>query len=322
MIVMIGCIAEETASLHCYIRSCTNDAEAQGRGYTGPDADVARGMEGDGMGSTHGEPQPTHARIDVGAVTLHIAQWASHGPSLLLLPAMTQTWDAWLPVIPALVKHFSIVAVDLRGHGASDHPPTGYHLRDYADDVVALTAALGLGWEQPAVIGHSLGGSVARVTEAQHPGWARRIVIEDTPPRLDRADPRVTLLAKGYLKMLAMPRDAVEEHFRRVNRGWDEGRVRRAADASTGTAPGVLEAYLAQDEPLTLAESVAAVRCPVLLLYGDTASGGFVSDADASLYRDTLPDGRATQITSAGHSLHARKPHEFIESVLPFLLDN
>lgn len=262
--------------------------------------------------------EPTHERIDIGPVALHIARWPSDGPPLLLLHAMTQAWDAWLPVIPALVKHFSVVAADLRGHGQSDHPAAGYHLSDYAADVAALTDALG--WRCPAVIGHSLGGSVARVAEARHPGWAGRIVIEDTPPRLDRPDARVTLLAKGYLKMHAMPPEEVEAHFRRVHPTWDEARVRDAARAATATAPAVLETYLARDEPLTLAESVAAVRCPVLLLYGDIASGGFVSDEDAALYLDTLPDGRAIQIPGAGHSLHARKPEAFARAVVPFLL--
>ncbi len=265
------------------------------------------------------ETAPTHERIAVGSVTLHVARWASDGPLLLLLPAMTQTWEAWLPVIPALVEQFSIAAVDLRGHGASDHPSTGYNLSDYAADIVALTEHLG--WKKPNVIGHSLGGSVARIAEAHSPGWAHRIVIEDTPPRLDRADSRVVLLAKGYLKMLAMPMEDVEAHFRRVNRGWSDARIRAAAEAAQATAPGVLDAYLAQEEPLTLDASVAAVRCPVLLVYGDTASGGFVSDADAALYLDLLPDGRAIQIPGAGHSLHARKPDAFVQAVIPFLLD-
>ncbi len=269
------------------------------------------------MGAQQAENLPTHERINVGPIALHIARWPSERPPLLLLPAMTQTWDAWLPVVPALVEHFSVAAVDLRGHGASDHPETGYDLSDYAVDVVVLTERLG--WRRPNIIGHSLGGSVARVAEARNPGWARRIVIEDTPPRLDRSDPRVVLLAKGYLKMLAMPMAEVEAHFRRVNRGWSDARVREAARAAQATAPGVLDAYLAQGEPLTLDASVAAVRCPVLLVYGDTASGGFVSDADAALYLDTLPDGRAVQIPGAGHSLHARKPDAFARAVVPFL---
>jgi pimeloyl-ACP methyl ester carboxylesterase len=263
------------------------------------------------------QADPRHERVTVGAVTLHVARWFSEKPPLLLLPAMTQTWDAWLPVIPALATHFDIAAVDLRGHGASDHPESGYHLADYAADVVALTDALG--WQRPAVIGHSLGGSVARVAAARHPEWARRLVIQHPPPRLDRLDSRVVLLAKGYLTMLTRPLEASEAHFRRVNPTWTNAQVRAAAEASRATAPGVLQTYLAADEPLSLQETIGAIRCPVLLVYGDEASGGFVSDSDAALYLEYLPDGRAVQITGAGHSLHQRKPDEFIRAVLPFL---
>src|SRR5947209_15701559 len=134
-------------------------------------------LEGGLMHERREQNDPEHVRIAVGAIALHVARWPSKKPPLLLLPAMTQTWDAWLPVISALMPHFDIAAVDLRGHGESDHPEHGYHLAEYANDMAALTAALG--WRQPAVIGHSLGGSVARVTEARHPGWARRMVIED-----------------------------------------------------------------------------------------------------------------------------------------------
>lgn len=268
------------------------------------------------MGTT--ERAPTHARITVGPVTLHIARWHGDGPPLLLLPAMTQTWEAWLPVVPAFAAHFDVVAADLRGHGQSDKPAAGYHLADYAADVVALTHALG--WTKPVVIGHSLGGSVARVAAARTPNWARRIVIEDTPPHLDRPDPRVVLLAKGYLKMGAMPPEQVATHYRRVHPVWSDAHIQAATEAAMATDPGVLHTYLAADAPLTIAESIAAITCPVLLVYGDTKSGGFVSDADAQVYLDALPHGRAVQIPGAGHSLHARKPADFLATVLPFLL--
>lgn len=261
--------------------------------------------------------EPEHQRLPVGPVALHVARWRADAPPLLLLPAMTQTWEAWLPVIPHFAPHFDIAAVDLRGHGRSDKPETGYHLADYATDTAALTTALG--WRRPAVIGHSLGGSVARVTQARHPGWAARIVIEDTPPRLDARDGRVTRLAQAYLSMAAKPFAEIVAYYRRRNPTWDDIRIEEAARASRATARGVLETYLAGDEPLTLAETVGALHCPVLLVYGDEASGGFVSDADAALYLKHLPDGRAVQITGAGHSIHARTPDAFARAVLPFL---
>jgi pimeloyl-ACP methyl ester carboxylesterase len=52
-----------------------------------------------------------------------------------------------------------VVAVDLRGHGYSDKPPSGYGVENHVNDLLELIAALGL--ERPIMLGHSLGGSIA-----------------------------------------------------------------------------------------------------------------------------------------------------------------
>ncbi len=263
-------------------------------------------------------PLPVHRQIALNDVTLHVACWLTDKPPLLLLPAMTQTWDTWLPVVPTLAAHFAVVAVDLRGHGQSEHPPAGYRLAEYAADVVELTRALG--WNCPVVIGHSLGGTVAQVAETAFPGWARRIVIEDSPLQLAQHDRRVVLLARAYLRMYHRPFAESAAHFRRVHPDWNATQVDEAAHASRATAPAVLEEYLAH-EMLTLDTTLHGMYCPVLLVHGDTASGGFVDDETVRMYLDHLPDGRAVQVAGAGHSLHARKPAEFLAAVLPFLLE-
>lgn len=265
---------------------------------------------------------PEHVRIQAGEVALHVARWRADAPPLLLLPAMTQTWADWLPVVPFFTTHFDVAAVDLRGHGESDHPAARFRVRDYAADVFVLTAALG--WTdaaRPAVIGHSLGGTIAQFTEAAYPRWSQRIIIEDSPLQLDYRDRRATLLAKAYLRMYERPMAEIEAHFRRRHADWSAAQVRDAALASRATAPAVLHEYLAH-EPLTLDETLLGIHCPVLLVYGDEESGGFVSDADVATYLAALPEGRAVQIPGAGHSIHARKPDAFAAVVLPFLLSD
>ena len=262
---------------------------------------------------------PDHQQLTAGRTILHIARWPAEAPSLLLLPAMTQAWRDWLPLVPFLAPHFDIAAVDLRGHGGSDKPSAGYALTDYAADVVALMGAMEwTGNARPNVIGHSLGGTVAQVAETAFPGWARRVVIEDSPLQFAAHDHRVALLARAYLRMYSRPAEETAAHFRRRHPEWGAARVQEETFAARQTAPAVLEEYLAH-RPLTPDETLRGMRCPVLLVYGDEASGGFVSEADAATYLAELSDGRAVQITGAGHSLHARKPAEFAAAVLPFL---
>ena len=71
-----------------------------------------------------------------------------------------------------------VVSVDLRGHGESDQPEDGYGIESFADDVVAVSDAEGLGG--PVVIGHSMGGLVALSMAAR--GAARAAVMVDPAP--------------------------------------------------------------------------------------------------------------------------------------------
>ncbi|MBJ9976613.1 alpha/beta hydrolase [Pseudomonas sp. S75] len=54
-----------------------------------------------------------------------------------------------------------IVALDLAGHGCSEHRPIGasYHLADYVHDVLRVAAQLG--WTRFALLGHSLGAVIS-----------------------------------------------------------------------------------------------------------------------------------------------------------------
>jgi pimeloyl-ACP methyl ester carboxylesterase len=80
------------------------------------------------------------------------------GPALVLVHGITESRHAWDPIVPALGEHWRVVALDLRGHGASDrHAP--YDPVTLAEDV--RTVVDGLGLEAPLVVGHSLGGVVA-----------------------------------------------------------------------------------------------------------------------------------------------------------------
>ncbi len=53
---------------------------------------------------------------------------AGAGPALLLLHGLGCDSSTWLPVLPALAEHFTVIAPDLLGHGASDKPRADYSL--------------------------------------------------------------------------------------------------------------------------------------------------------------------------------------------------
>ena len=76
------------------------------------------------------------------------------GPPILLLHGWPETWWEWHHVMPLLAKHFSVVAIDLRGAGFSDCPLDGYDKATMARDAHEVMVALG--HERYAVCGHDI----------------------------------------------------------------------------------------------------------------------------------------------------------------------
>ena len=80
-----------------------------------------------------------------------------------------------------------MLAVDLRGHGASSRPGA-YSVALMAADVASLLDAVG--GAAVDLVGHSLGGLVALRVAAGRPDRVRRLVLEDVGmPHARRPEP-------------------------------------------------------------------------------------------------------------------------------------
>ncbi len=111
--------------------------------------------------STHsGEPESLTA--DLGGVRLRVLYWPgkpSQAPFLLLhgLASNARFWELVAPFL-AQAGH-PVWAPDLRGHGQSDKPDTGYDFPTLTSDIDSLVGRLGL--HRPLLAGHSWGAMVA-----------------------------------------------------------------------------------------------------------------------------------------------------------------
>src|SRR5690242_8394434 len=84
------------------------------------------------------------------------------------------------PQIAHFARDHRVIAVDLRGHGASDAPEQGYTVAGFADDVAWLCEQLDV--EQPVLVGHSMGGTVVLDVAARHPDLPSAVVMVDAAP--------------------------------------------------------------------------------------------------------------------------------------------
>jgi pimeloyl-ACP methyl ester carboxylesterase len=99
-----------------------------------------------------------------------------HGPPLVLLHGLGSSRSVWRPVVPVLAQAFTVIAVDLPGHGDSPPLPPGADASPagLAGSVAALLDSLGPQTLGPVdVVGSSLGGWVA--LELARQGRARSV---------------------------------------------------------------------------------------------------------------------------------------------------
>ena len=117
-------------------------------------------------------------------LTLHYQQ-IGDGPDVVMVHGITGNLAVWhLQLVPALSDRFRVLTYDLRGHGYSGTPPSGYTPDDMADDLLGLLDGLEL--ERPALVGHSYGADITLYFAARHPDRVSQVVaIEPALPALE-----------------------------------------------------------------------------------------------------------------------------------------
>jgi pimeloyl-ACP methyl ester carboxylesterase len=225
---------------------------------------------------------------------------AVHRPLAVLVHGVTSSSRTWWRVGPALVgRGFRVLAVDLRGHGASPRTVAGLSVADLADDVAETVG------DSPVelLVGHSLGALVALELVGRRPGVARRLVVED-PPGPSSVD--WAALAAGIEADTGRARTdpaALRREMEAANPTWPPGEAeRRLADLADCDGQAVADA-LRGGVAFDLAALLASAPVPTLLLLGEEALGSNLTGLDRKAAVEALRDGTA-RVLPAGHSLH------------------
>jgi pimeloyl-ACP methyl ester carboxylesterase len=127
---------------------------------------------------------------------------------VVLIHGWTCDHTYFAPQEKHLAPRRRVIAVDLRGHGASDARGP-YTISGFADDVAWLCRELGA--SKPVVIGHSMGGMTALEIAARHPDLPSAIVVCDSP---------MAVPAPLAANLTALAADFHKPNWRPVHRGF------------------------------------------------------------------------------------------------------
>ena len=105
--------------------------------------------------------------------------WQGEGPPLILVHGITYGPHCWAALARELGQGFHLVAPALRGHGDSAPAVPYPRMRDFVRDLRFVLRSLGL--RDVAIVGHSLGASVALDYAASYPQDVRSLVLIEPP---------------------------------------------------------------------------------------------------------------------------------------------
>jgi pimeloyl-ACP methyl ester carboxylesterase len=111
-------------------------------------------------------------------------QRSGKGPDVVMIHGLTGNLAVWhLKIIPMIMDRFRVLSYDLRGHGYSDMPPTGYSATDMANDLKELLDVLEI--EEVDLVGHSFGADISLYFSLLYPERVRKVVaIEAAIPAM------------------------------------------------------------------------------------------------------------------------------------------
>ncbi|MDO4613633.1 MAG: alpha/beta hydrolase [Actinomycetaceae bacterium] len=127
-----------------------------------------------------------HRDLSVNGTQLHIVETGNlrSTDALILIHGFPQMWWAWRDVLEAHAdSDRRVVAMDIRGSGGSDRPPTGYDLVTLARDAIGVATSVGA--RRAVLVGHGIGGVLAWTAAAIAPGLIRGIVPIAAPHPLE-----------------------------------------------------------------------------------------------------------------------------------------
>jgi pimeloyl-ACP methyl ester carboxylesterase len=239
-------------------------------------------------------------------------------PQVILLHGGPGSYDHsyFKPHFGQLAKFAQVIYLDLRDHGRSArNTASGWDFETCADDVRAFCDVVGIA--DPIVLGHSLGGCVAMLYGARHPGHPAALILQSTMARFD--------LGRLVHAFRIAAGDEVAELARRDYSG-DPVSDEQWADVFAAFGPHIpspdqLARRIRNPEigaagmdllrRLDVVDQLAAIRCPTLVFAGRADPVTPVSAAQEIV--DALPPGlgRLEVMDGAGHFMWLDRPDRY-----------
>jgi pimeloyl-ACP methyl ester carboxylesterase len=231
--------------------------------------------------------------------------WGKGEPAVVLIHGWACDSNYWSAQVDALKARYTVVAVNLAGHGGSEGNRTDWTIGNYGEDVATVVRQLPN--HQIVLVGHSMGGDVALEASRRIGDRVIGIIAVDSlksvglPPMRPKEIERQ--LAPFRANFIEATRNYVTDRL--FEKGADPKLVQKVAYDMSLEPPTVgvpsLQSLLAMDFSTLLPD----IHVPVLAINSD------LGPTDETRIRQSLPAFKADILEHTGHFLMMEAPERF-----------
>lgn len=254
-------------------------------------------------------------QIASNGIRIHVQERGSNGLPLVFLHywgGSSRTWNHVTAILSASHRTF---AIDHRGWGESEAPPSGYGLAELAADAEGVIDALNL--QGYILVGHSMGGKVAQLMASRRPqNLAGLVLIAPSPPQpMHMPAEAREMMAKAYSS-----REAVEATIDNVLTAKPLGVADReqVIEDSLGGAPQAKAAWPRATSLEDITYEVTSITAPTLVIAGGADRVDSVDLLKAELL-SRVPHAALHVLPGTGHLSMLESPEELARTVAGFV---
>lgn len=254
----------------------------------------------------------------------YVEDWGGSGPIVCLLHGLTSQHSDWNETAHKLVEAgFHVIGPDMKGHGKSDKPKTGYSPGDHADDLADILQSMGI--QGAHVVGHSTGGRNALFFAAMFSKQTLSLTIIDQTltedhVRWKEAEAEFEEYPTPFADEASLVQFLSERYPDRPKRAvFEKGQFEKKPTGGWDwifSVQAVLQIHRL-GRAKELFPLLKKVKCPLLFIKG--ADSSYVSPGETKKIKKLIQNSRFVTVEKAKHGVFRDNPEGFLKELLDFL---
>ncbi|WP_134702450.1 alpha/beta fold hydrolase [Ammoniphilus sp. YIM 78166] len=257
--------------------------------------------------------------VEVGDLSIHY-EIAGRGEPLVLLHGMGNNSQSWRKQISELQEHFTIIAWDAPGYGASSDPQ--YELRSFCQFADILKGFLEkLPYQSVNLLGHSMGAAIAIDFCHRYPSQVKSLIISDATrgaAALDQEENEKRL--KNRLNSIETldPQEIAKRRVKELLAPQASDEVRREAERIMAQVrPAGYRSVAYSLYHVNQMDLLSAISIPTLVICGELDKVTPVSES--RIFHESMPQSEFVIIPETGHLCYQEDSATFNRHILNFL---